>query len=372
MSVPSIEWFLCDRQELLARIDAIDPVAYAQSRNYLNGSVSWLSPFITHGIIDTTLVAQRLLTRYPYSSCEKFLFELAWREYFHRVWQKKDAAIFSDMHAASGDLFSEQPHSSIPVAVLQARTGINVVDQSLRSLMEIGAMHNHARLWIASIVCNVARTDWRAPAKWMHYNLLDGDLASNTLSWQWVAGTFSKKRYWCNQENINRYSGVTQSGTFLDHGYDQIAAMPVPQELHLRSDQTYYTEPPGSPVRLEPGDVALRSVWNLDGLWQPHIEQQVLFIDEAHHEEWPMNQNRWRFILHWAKQISRLRVMRGSVEELHAACEHSHVYSREYTALKNWPRPSDQRTWLFPEPAKAYNSFFAYWNQVKKTELGCS
>ena len=75
------------------------------------------------------------------------------------------------------------------------------------------------------LICNIAGTKWQAGAAWMYYHLLDGDLASNTLSWQWVAGTFSSKKYFANQENLNKYgnSQDRQFGTFLDKSYEDLS-----------------------------------------------------------------------------------------------------------------------------------------------------
>ena len=84
-------------------------------------------------------------------------------------------------------------------------------------------MHNHLRMYVASIVCNVAQSHWINPARWMYYYLLDADWASNSLSWQWVAGSNSNKKYFANQDNINKYCLTTQKGTFLDLDYQKIS-----------------------------------------------------------------------------------------------------------------------------------------------------
>ena len=81
--------------------------------------------------------------------------------------------------------------SQLPEAVVKAETGIKMLDQAIKNLYETGYVHNHARMWIASLVC-VGQTKWQIPAKWLYYNLLDGDPASNNLSWQWFAELFQK------------------------------------------------------------------------------------------------------------------------------------------------------------------------------------
>lgn len=69
-------------------------------------------------------------------------------------------------------------------------------------------MHNHLRMYIAGTITNVSHAHWRVPSLWLYSHLLDGDITSNTCSWQWNAGTFSSKKYLANQENINTYTGT--------------------------------------------------------------------------------------------------------------------------------------------------------------------
>jgi deoxyribodipyrimidine photo-lyase len=109
----------------------------------------------------------------------------------------------------------------LPRAIAEADTGLVVIDDCINALKQNGVMHNHARMWLAGISCNMAGTYWREPARWLHYHLLDGDLASNTLSWQWIAGTFSHKQYLANQSNIDKYSKTQQPGSWLDVPYEQ-------------------------------------------------------------------------------------------------------------------------------------------------------
>ena len=84
------------------------------------------------------------------------------------------------------------------------------------------------RMYIASVCCNISNSHWLHPSKWMYYNLLDGDLASNNLSWQWVAGSFSNKKYYANQENINKFFQSSQKNTFLDIDYSEFKNLTIP------------------------------------------------------------------------------------------------------------------------------------------------
>ena len=104
-------------------------------------------------------------------------------------------------------------HRGIPVSVTMGSTGIDGIDDAIRELYRTGYMHNHCRMYTASLTCNIARSHWHQPARWMYYHLLDGDWASNACSWQWVAGANSRKKYYANQQNVNTYTRTCQTGT---------------------------------------------------------------------------------------------------------------------------------------------------------------
>lgn len=361
---PELSHFLCDYDELQQRILQIDPRTYDKTRNHLDGAVTWLSPFICHGIIDTTTLSEALLKRYAAKSCYRFLFELAWREYFHRTWQHHGDSIFDD-------LLQSQESSSylIPDAIQQGSSGIDVLDRTIGHLLKHGTLHNHARMWIAGITCNTAKTGWKEPARWMHYHLLDGDLASNTLSWQWIAGTFSHKQYIANQANLNKFSGGRQSGSWLDCSYEELADMAVPEELSKRSkwqaEEIDLSVVIGA-CAVEPlsGDVAIHSLWNLDSQWENDIEQHVLFIDVDVLEQWPMNLNRWELIRHWLP--AGTTVIAGTLDELRSACRDASPVYREYPGCQDWPGRQTPRRWVYPDPIEDYQSFSQFWKQVKK------
>lgn len=358
--------------DVLKRIDAIDPKRYDQTRNYLDGAVTWLSPYITHGVINTHTVAMRVLEKHPESACYRLLYELAWREYFHRVWQEREHAIFRDIHNPQEGVESV----CIPRSIAAASTGIEVLDEGIQGLMTHGWMHNHLRMWVAGIVCNTASTAWPAPAKWLYYHLLDGDLASNTLSWQWVAGTFSHKKYIANQDNMNKYSRTAQHGTWLDVDYDTLAKLAVPEVLKSRVSELDLTQNiPGKPVPKSvssaesgrDGSIGLRSLWNLNPEWMSDQADvpQVLFIERQHIDQWPMAPHRWDFILHWVNQLG-IDVWVGSVEEL-VELEATGVrfVREEYPACNHWPGHATERVFHFGVPEKNYRSFSQFWKQVR-------
>lgn len=360
MLTPEFNHFLCNRDDLITRLDCIDPRRYDKTRNYLNGGVTWLSPFVTHGILSTQQIADVVLREHKAKTCYRLLFELGWREFFHRTWQLAGDDIFSDMRQPQSNVCSDQ----LPSAIVTANTGIQVVDECIENLKRDGLLHNHARMWIAGMTCNMAATYWREPARWLHYHLLDGDLASNTLSWQWIAGTFSHKKYVANQANIDKYSATTQPDSWLDVPYEVFDDFSPPEHMLQRCTPDYVQSLPSKPITDLSGEVALRSVWQLDPHWLSDISQHIIFIDTELAQRWPMSRQRWTFIEHWAAQCGA-QLCHGTVQELTNACERANVFREEYPACKLWPGKVIERSWLYLMPEQPFNSFSQYFKQVK-------
>jgi deoxyribodipyrimidine photo-lyase len=189
-----------------ARLAAIDPAAYGRSRNFLDGAVTGLSPWIRHGVLSLAEVRDHALMRVEQpEDAEKLVSELGWRDYWRRVHARLGDAIGRDLEPPAA--MPRRPAlDRMPEDVLSASTGMPCIDAFVRQLHETGWLHNHARMWLASWLVHVRGVRWQAGAEWFLEHLLDGDPASNHLSWQWVAGTFSAKPYLFNRENLERYT----------------------------------------------------------------------------------------------------------------------------------------------------------------------
>ncbi|MFY8084350.1 MAG: FAD-binding domain-containing protein, partial [Rubrivivax sp.] len=173
------------RSAAWARARRVRPSAYARTRNHLEGAVTGLSPYITHGLLTLPEVLGAVLEREPLDVQHKLVFELGWREYFRHAWGHLGQGILQSLHP--GPCPQEAYAPELPADIRQACTGVPVIDQAVRTLYATGTLHNHARMWLASYVVHVRHVHWRAGADWLVAHLLDGDLASNHLSWQWVA-----------------------------------------------------------------------------------------------------------------------------------------------------------------------------------------
>jgi len=180
------------RQAALGLLAAIDPAAYARSRNHVDGAVTGLSPWIRHGVVSPAEVRDAALARVARpEEAEKLVSELAWRDYWRRVHAALGDRIGADIETAAAVPSRPDRLDEVPADVLAAATGMRCIDAFVRKLHDTGRLHNHERMWLASWLVHVRRVRWRAGADWFLRHLLDGDPASNNLSWQWVAGTFS-------------------------------------------------------------------------------------------------------------------------------------------------------------------------------------
>lgn len=291
-----------------ARLAAVNPGAYARSRNALDGAVTRLSPYLTHGFLHVPEVLAALRARGPLAPGHKLVFELAWREFFHHAWRHDGARIFDSLKA--GPLPDAAYTRELPMDVAQARCGVPAIDAAVRTLYASGYLHNHARMWLASYLVHLRKLHWRAGANWLYGHLLDGDLASNHLSWQWVAGTGSHRPYLFNAENVAKYAPPDwhSPGTAIDADYGHLATLAqTPRAVAGGSMTGIGIAPPalldappdadfGPP---DPALVAGQAVWLVHpwSLATPPPGMLVVAVcDRDFHTRWPWSARRWAFV----------------------------------------------------------------------------
>ncbi len=357
---------------LEARLSEIDIAAYSKTRNHLSGQVTRLSPYITHGFISIPELFDRLP---ELKLADKLAFEFGWREFFHHVWSREGERILSDLRPA---LPGVRYTNELPEDIREGRTGLAVIDRAVHELYSTGYLHNHARMWLASYVVHLRKVSWRTGADWMFAHLVDGDLASNHLSWQWVAATFSSKPYLFNAENVARYAPADWhcAGSVLDTGYEQLDQI-------ARSDQTItfspsllgmaepelLSKPPAQPaVKIARADrIRLVHPWMLAE--QPFEGQRIGVIHLPFHTQFPWSALRWRFVVKRLEAITDT-VFVGDLNELKdMLSETPYVESvatlnpgyddllpQLCTQLADAPRQ-------FANPAKTCRSFSAFWSQ---------
>ncbi len=350
--------------DIIKKLEVIDPVRYGFSRNYKHGAVTQLSPYISRGVLSTKQVLSYLRDQnYHLGQIEKFIQELAWRDYWQLLWVHHKTDINQDLKSPQVAC-----NPGVPYSMIKAEMQIKALDQAVVDLYQTGYMHNHMRMYIASVACNVGQYGWKDPAKWMYYHLLDGDWASNALSWQWVAGTNSKRQYYANQENINKYFESSDKETFLDCSYNDLINMKVPEVLHQSKLLNLSTSLPAT--RYEPPkdtskDLLIYNYYNLDPLWRRHQDaHRVFLLEPSVLKQYPIGQRPLSFALELAKNIKGLQVFVGSFKKLTKHLPETQVYFKEHPLNQHYKGRQDPRDWMF-EVKGVYPSFFAFWKKCK-------
>lgn len=190
--------------------------AYANSRNAdlgpeNRGNVSGLSPFIRHRLVLEDEVLRAVLDRMPLEAREKFVQEVFWRSYF-KGWLEHHPAVWfayrQSVQRLKVSLADDPELANRYQRAISGETGIACVDAWARELVAEGYLHNHARMWFASIWLFTLKLPWELGADFFMQHLLDGDAASNTLGWRWVAGLHTRgKTYLARPDNIRKYTG---------------------------------------------------------------------------------------------------------------------------------------------------------------------
>ena len=349
--------------EIEAQIDAFDPIRYGKTRNYLNGGVSYLSPYLSRGVLSIRAVYEQLKKRgFSLYEMESFTMELCWREHAQRVWQHHNPQI-----ELRTDQYWIKNDSQLPIEFVEARTGIEAIDAALIKLKETGYMHNHMRMYLAALVLNHYGCHWRVAAKWFFSQLADADPASNHLSWQWVCGANAPKVYYANQENINKYSGSQQRNTFLDTTYEKLP------QLQIACDWV----DPSYPFIPEPTEhlplnanlpTCIYTPYHLDPKWRAQPEaNRILFWDLSHWQDYPFNEKNYTWINDLAKlNIPRIQIYVGHWENLAAELNLQQTFTKEHPLTEAYPIQKDPREWLFPGFEHQPGSFFGFWKKVQK------
>lgn len=356
--------FETDYEAILKEIEQIDPMKYGHSRNYIDGAVTYLSPYISRGVISTKQVLDSIFRKgYQLNQIESFVKELCWRDYFQRVGQVKD--LNEDIKQIQSDVSNHE----ISTALVNANTGIEGIDNAIEQLYETGYMHNHCRMYTSALACNVAKSHWRLPSKWMYYHLLDGDLASNNCSWQWVAGANSNKKYYANQENINKYMRTNQVNTFLDIPYEELPQIKTPAELVETSEINLETILPAEQELSLNVDLPsfIYNYYNLDPLWHQHEEgNRILLLDPSFFEAYPISEKCMKFMFDLAQNIPTMQIFVGSFESLTTKYHLDNCYFKEHPLNIGYEGIEEPRDWICEELTGYYPSFFAYWKKVEK------
>lgn len=236
----------------LARLEAFVPNAgriYTSRRNTDFGptkpggvareNVSVLSPYVRHRLVTEEDVLRTVLARHSPMQAEKFIAEVFWRSYFKghletrpEIWQRYRASL-----AALIPSVSSRGGLSVGYrAATEGRTGIDCFDSWVEELVETGYLHNHTRMWFASIWIFTLKLPWQLGADFTYRHFIDGDPASNTLSWRWVGGLHTKgKTYLARRDNIHEHTNGRFKPDGLASTAEALIEAPMGSAIKLRA-----------------------------------------------------------------------------------------------------------------------------------------
>jgi deoxyribodipyrimidine photo-lyase len=354
---------LLSLDEIYELIDRFDPIHYGKTRNYQNGGVSRLSPYLSRGVISTRQIFERLRKRgFSLDQMDAFVMELCWRDHAQRIWQFHNPQL--ELRTSQ---FYVQNEAQLPQEMLSANTGFHAIDQALLELKNTGYMHNHLRMYLAALVCNHYGCHWRTAAKWLFAQLCDADAASNHLSWQWVCGANAPKVYYANQENINKYTGSTQKGSSLDTSYEQLPTLQIPCTW---TNPSYDFIPDLSLApSLDPKlPTFIYTPYHLDPEWRANeTANKILFWDLDNWQDYPFSQKVFTWINDLAqKNLSGLQIVIGTWTDFKAHILLEQTFSKEHPLVNHYGICLDPRDWLLSNYTQQPGSFFNFWKKVRK------
>ncbi|MDC6464256.1 FAD-binding domain-containing protein [Candidatus Pelagibacter ubique] len=184
---------------------------YSKLRNFDFGpsnrsNVSCLSPYITHGIINELEVINKSLKKFSFAKNEKFIQEVLWRVYW-KGWLELRPDVWSDYLIELDKIKKEFKNNQSYLDSTEGKTNVDCFNQWVIDLKESNYLHNHTRMWFASIWIFTLELPWQLGAEFFMQHLYDGDAASNTLGWRWVAGIQTQgKHYLASEWNINKFT----------------------------------------------------------------------------------------------------------------------------------------------------------------------
>ena len=392
---------------LLEQVKSYQPGKYHSTRNYINGAVTSWSPYISRGFLSPVLVMEQLKEQHSYQEWIGFMQQMAWREYFQRVWQHQGDLILQDLKSVQTDVILEQ----LPAPMHNASTGIKALDHAITQLYDTGYLHNHLRMYLSMLHSNIFKAAWLPGAKWMYAHLLDHDPAANFLSWQWVAGTFSSKKYIANQDNINKYTNTKQEGSFLDTEYEHLTETifdtasqiksnhtgkwPTPLDQHFDIDTNTILKNIKDKNHIQIFDInqallsqsfCIYNSFNLDPLWHTDASvNRILLLEPKHFNQFPITEKVLQFVIDLAKtNIPGIQIFIGNFEDLNQVLQTNsittnalvedtqsekskpNIYFKEHPTTTHYQGIREERDWLFPQVDGYFPSFFGYWKKCER------
>ncbi|MDG1099298.1 MAG: FAD-binding domain-containing protein, partial [Bacteroidia bacterium] len=243
-----------------------------------------------------------------------------------------------------------------------------IIDAGMRELWETGFMHNRLRMITGSFLVKNLLIHWRFGKEWFWNCLVDADLASNSASWQWVAGAFSNKKYYANQENINTFFNSSQKNTFLDVEYSAFPDLEIPHELiptQALDVDTILPKVP-KPILENQKSTLIYNYYNLDPYWHKNDDvQRIFLLEPSFFKEHPISQKCLDFAIELSKNIEGMQLFVGEFAALQEMIDASCIVYKEHPTNCHYNGVEEPREWL-SSVSGYFSSFFKFWKKCKK------
>ena len=280
-------------------------IYYSKARNFDYGpdnraNVSCLSPYISHGIIREIEVINKSLKKYSFIKNEKFIQEILWRVYW-KGWLELRPNVWLDYLNDLKELKENFKNNQNYLNVIEGKTNIDCFNYWVNELKENNYLHNHTRMWFASIWIFTLKLPWQLGAEFFMQHLYDGDTASNTLSWRWVAGIHTnKKPYIASKENINKYT----KNRFKDFQIN------ISKQINTIKTNQHQSNKIPTHINLPKNDILLMfendlNIANRSKLFNSYSKIYILF-NELRENKLRLSQNVTNFKKHLIENVNKL------------------------------------------------------------------
>ena len=203
-----------------SRVEALDELNYFIENNLLDypklrnfdlgpqkrDNTSCLSPYVTHGLVSEIEIISKSLKKFSFVKNEKFIQEVLWRVYW-KGWLELRPNVWGDYLKELTDIKESFKDNKNYLDAIEGNSNIECFNEWVNELKNFNYLHNHARMWFASIWIFTLNLPWQLGAEFFMKHLFDGDAASNTLGWRWVAGIQTQgKNYLATEWNIKKFT----------------------------------------------------------------------------------------------------------------------------------------------------------------------
>jgi len=215
-------------------------IEYSKLRNFDFGpqkrdSTSCLSPYVTHGLINEVEIINKSLKRFSFVKNEKFIQEVLWRVYW-KGWLELRPNVWTDYLEELKNIKENFKDNKDYLDAIEGKTNIECFNEWVSELKEFNYLHNHTRMWFASIWIFTLNLPWQLGAEFFMKHLFDGDAASNTLGWRWVAGIQTQgKNYLATEWNIKKFT----SNRFQNIKINEEAAPKITEKSYTITEKSF-------------------------------------------------------------------------------------------------------------------------------------